>query len=75
MVKVKNYTIPTALLLLVVIIHSPLFATFGTIKGKVKKKGSNITLAKVKITIVSVKNPRLRYVLYTDKKGSFYKRF
>jgi len=73
MVKVKYYTIPAALILLFVFINSPLFATFGTIKGKVKKKRSNIALAKVKVTIVAIKNPRLRYKLYTDKKGSFYK--
>lgn len=60
-------------IILFVFLYAPLFSTFSTVKGNVKKNRSNIPLAKVKVTIVSIKNPRFRCEIYTDKKGDFYR--
>ena len=60
-------------ILLFIFLYSPLFPTFGTVKGNVKKNKGNLPLANVKVTIVFIENPRLRYEFHTDKKGNFYK--
>jgi tetratricopeptide (TPR) repeat protein len=45
----------------------------GSLKGYIKEKGTDKPLAKVKITLVSLRNTTVRFELVSDKKGYFYK--
>lgn len=70
----KNFNPPMILLLfLIFILLSPLYSTLGSLKGYIKEKGTDKPLAKVKITLVSLRNTTIRFELETDKKGYFYK--
>jgi tetratricopeptide (TPR) repeat protein len=70
----KNFNPPVILLLFMIfVLLSPLYSTLGSLKGYIKEKGTDKPLAKVKITLVSLRNTTIRFELVTDKKGYFYK--
>lgn len=70
----KNFYPPVILLLfLLFVLLSPLYSMLGSLKGYVKEKGADKPLAKVKITLVSLRNTTVRFELETDKNGYFYK--
>ncbi|UCH93913.1 MAG: tetratricopeptide repeat protein [Candidatus Aminicenantes bacterium] len=52
---------------------TPLFSTVSVLKGYVKDKKTDEPLAKVKITVIFLRNTSVRFQLVTDKKGYFYK--
>jgi Flp pilus assembly protein TadD len=60
-------------LFLLFVLLSPLYANLGSLKGYIKEKGTDKPLAKVKITLVSLRNTTVRFELVSDKKGYFYK--
>ena len=70
--KYFNSSVILSLFLLFVLL-SPLYSTMGSLKGYIKKKGTDKPLAKVKITLVSLRNTTVRFELVSDKKGYFYK--
>jgi tetratricopeptide (TPR) repeat protein len=51
----------------------PVFSQNSSLRGVVTEKGTDTTLEKVKVIIVSLRTATARYELFTDKKGSFYK--
>lgn len=70
----KNFNPPVILLLfLLFVLISPLYSTLGSLKGYIKEKDTDKPLAKVKITLVSLKNTMVHFELETDQKGYFYK--
>ncbi len=71
----NNYFKPSVILtlFLIFVLVSPLYSTLGSFKGFIKEKGTDKPLAKVKVTLLFLKNTSIRYELETDKKGYFYK--
>ena len=60
-------------LFLLFVLLSPLYSTLGSLKGYIKEKGTDKPLAKVKVTLVSLRNTTVRFEFVSDKKGYFYK--
>lgn len=60
-------------LFLIFVMLSPLYSTLSSFKGYIKEKGTDKPLAKVKVTLLFLKNTSLRYEIESDKKGFFYK--
>ena len=71
----KNFNLPVILLLFLLFVpSSSLYSSiFGSLKGYIKEKDTDKPLAKVKITLVSLRNTSIRFQLESDNKGSFYK--
>lgn len=55
------------------IFSSMAFAASGALSGTIKNAVTGEPIPKAKITIVSTKSSSLRYELYSDKKGHFYR--
>jgi len=67
------YKLILACLIIGFIFTSMVFASTGALSGFIKKATTGEPIPEAKITLVSTKSSSIRYVMFSDKKGHFYR--
>ena len=67
------YNLLITCLIIGFIFTSMAFATSGALSGTIKNAVTGEPIPKAKITIVSAKTSSLKYEMFSDKKGHFYR--